>query len=279
MSVAAIRRYPVKSMLGEQLPSATITIRGIPGDRALALLDRDSGKIASAKHPRRWRQLLACRARVVALDDDPMTIAITLPDGRTMLSIDRDVDAMLSELFGRTVSLASTPPEIAETERVYPDVEGLPVSGMFFSGQIGLGAPPGTFFDYAPIHLLTTATLAQLRTVAPSGDFDPRRCRPNLVIATPDASGFVENDWVGRTLLIGDEIRLRVTDPTPRCVIPTLPHGNLPRDLGILRTIATHNRPPIPTLGNVTWPSTGVYATVEHGGVVREGDAVRLVEE
>lgn len=41
--------------------------------------------------------------------------------------------------------------------RCYPDAEGLPVSSMFFSGQISLSVPPGTFFDYAPIHLLTTA--------------------------------------------------------------------------------------------------------------------------
>ncbi|HVX31220.1 MAG TPA: MOSC domain-containing protein [Nitrolancea sp.] len=277
MLVATIRRYPVKSMLGEQLPEATITKRGIPGDRALALVDRESGKVASAKHPRRWRQLLACRAGVVALEHDLATISITFPDGRTLLSTDSAIDAALSELFDREVTLASTPPETAETERDYPEVEGLPVSGMFFSGQIGLGAPPGTFFDYAPIHLLTTATLAHLGALTPSGDVDLRRFRPNLVINTPGVTGFVENDWVGRTLLIGDDIRLRITDPTPRCVIPTLPHGTLPRDPSLLRTIAAHNRPPIPTLGNVTWPSIGVYATVEQSGVVREGDGVRVV--
>lgn len=277
MSVAIIRRYPVKSMLGEALPNAAIIRRGIPGDRALALLDRESGKVASAKHPRRWRELLDCRAHVVALDNNATTIAITLPDGRTMLSTDPSIDGALSDLFGREVTLSSTPPETAETERDYPEVEGLPVSGMFFSGQIGLGAPPGTFFDYAPIHLLTTATLAQLRAVVPTGDFDLRRFRPNLVIDLPNTTGFAENDWVGRTLRIGNEVVLRITDPTPRCVIPTLAHGVLSRDPGILRAIAAHNRPPIPTLGNVTWPSVGVYATVERGGIVREGDAVRVV--
>jgi uncharacterized protein YcbX len=276
MSVATIRRYPVKSMLGEELFFATITVRGIPGDRALALLDRASGKVASAKHPRRWRRLLDCRAAVVAPDHDPATIAITLPDERTMLSTDPAIDPTLSDLFEREVTLTATPPETAETEREYPEVEGLPVSGMFFSGPIGLGAPPGTFFDYAPIHLLTTATLAHLRAVAPTGDFDLRRFRPNLVIDLPDTTGFAENDWVGRTLRIGNDVVLRITDPTPRCVIPTLPHGELPRDPGILRTIAAHNRPPIPTLGNVTWPCIGVYATVEQGGIVRQGDAVRV---
>lgn len=276
MSIIAIRRYPIKSMVGEELSVATITARGILGDRTFALLDRLSGKIASAKYPRLWRQLLECRARVIALDSDPVTISIALSDGRTILSTDPAIDTALSDLFEREVTLISTPPQIAETEREYPVVEGLPVSGIFFSGQIGLGAPPGTFFDYAPIHLLTTSTLEHLRTVSPSGDFDVRRFRPNLVIATPDATGFVENDWVGRTLRIGDDIRLRITDPTPRCVIPTLSHGDLPRDPSILRTIAAHNRQPIPTLNNVTWPSVGVYATVEQGGVVRQGDAVEV---
>jgi len=277
--IATIWRYPVKSMGGEELPETTVTERGVPGDRSMALLDCETGKVASAKHPRRWGMLLDCQARLVGFSVGSTTpaIQITLPDGRTLESGQEDINERFAQLLGRSVTLSSVPPPQAETEREYPDVVGLPVSGMFFAGQIGLGAPSGTFFDYAPIHLLTTASMAALRRVAPNSAVDLRRFRPNLVIATPDAEGFVENDWVGRTLLLGDGIRLRVTDPTPRCVIPTLPQGiNLPRDPSLLRTIAAHNRPPIPTLGGVNWPSIGVYATVEHGGTVRDGDEVRL---
>jgi uncharacterized protein YcbX len=278
--VDAIWRYPIKSMRGERLSEATLTQRGLSGDRAYALIDPETGKVASAKHPRRWGRLLACSATVQsgADGDDPLVVRVTLPDGRAILTSDGDAERLLSSMAGREVTLASVAPSGAETEREYPEVDGIPVSGQFFSAPIASGAAPGTFFDFAPLHLITTATLARLRSLAPN-DFDPRRFRPNLVIATPDGvEDFVENDWVGRSILIGDDVRLHVSDPTPRCVVPTLPQAELPREPGILRAIATHNRPPIPTLSGVTWPSAGVYATIERGGILRQGDQVWLAE-
>ncbi|HEX3721963.1 MAG TPA: MOSC N-terminal beta barrel domain-containing protein, partial [Nitrolancea sp.] len=177
-TIAAIWRYPVKSMRGEELSAAAINERGLPADRVMALIDRETGKVASAKHPRRWGRLLDCAAAVATIDDDgTVSIRVSLPDGRTLMSGDEAIDEALSELFGRSVTLSYVPPHVAETEREYPVVQGLPVSGMFFSGQIGLGAPPATFFDYAPIHLLTTATLAELRRVEPNSDCDCRRFR------------------------------------------------------------------------------------------------------
>ena len=91
-----------------------------------------------------------------------------------------------------------------------------------------------------------------------------------------NSEGFIENDWVGRTITVGHEVRLRVTDPTPRCAVPTLPQPGLARDPGLLRLIAQHNSPPIPTLGGAAWPSIGVYAVVEQGGTIHRGDHVRI---
>ncbi len=127
--------------------------------------------------------------------------------------------------------------------------------------------PPGTFFDAAVVHLVTTATLDRLRTLYPEGRFEPRRFRPNIIVATgPDASGFVENDWVGREIALGEQVRLRVTMATGRCVMTTLPQGDLPKDSGILRTAARHNNAQV-----------GVYAEVISGGAVRRGDLVTLL--
>ena len=280
-AVFALWRYPIKSMLGEELDDALVTARGLRGDRAYALIDQASGKVASAKLPRLWGQLLACRAIVAAWPDPDgprPAIRLTLPDGRAVTTTDDDIEATLSAALGRAVTLAATAPDGAETERYWPDVEGLPLREAITSGAFGLGAPPGTFFDYAPVHLLTTATLDRFRALYPDGHFADRRFRPNLVVApAPGADGFVENGWVGRTLAIGAEVRLRVTDPAPRCVVTTLPQADLPRDIGILRTVAAHNRPPIPALGGALLPSAGVYATVERGGTIRRGDTVRFV--
>ena len=76
---------------------------------------------------------------------------------------------------------------------------------------------------------------------------------------------FVENAWIDRTLAIGDEVRLNITGPCPRCAMTTLPQGDLPYDPGILRTIAQHNQ-----------VNVGIYAAVLSGGRVRRGDEVRL---
>jgi uncharacterized protein YcbX len=278
--IAGLWRYPVKSMLGEPIAVTAVGARGLPGDRVYALLDRATGKIASAKHPRLWSRLLACRATI---DEQPTgdlstpPVRISLPNGRLVVTGREDVDGTLCALLERDVTLSTPPSTQAEIERYWPDVDGMALRDTITSGAIGLGAPPGTFFDYAPLHLLTTASLDRLRRLRATGYVDARRFRPNLLLAPlGDAEGFVENAWVGQTLLIGDTVRLRVTDPTPRCVIPTLPHGELPRDLDMLRAVAAHNRPPIPALGGAMQPSLGVYATVERGGTIRRGDPIRL---
>lgn len=106
---------------------------------------------------------------------------------------------------------------------------------------------------------------------------DARRFRPNLVIESgPTADPFPENRWVGRELTVG-AVRFRLTDPTPRCIVPTLPHGDLPADPGLLRRIASRNTVEIPALGLAAMPSLGVYATVVTPGKVAIGDTVSVV--
>jgi uncharacterized protein YcbX len=128
--------------------------------------------------------------------------------------------------------------------------------------------PAGTFFDFAAVHVLTTATLGQLSKEYPEGRFEVRRFRPNIVVAPESGvSGFVENDWVDRTLAIGDELRLSITGPCPRCVMTTLAQGDLPKDPGILRTAARQNQAHV-----------GVYSSVTQAGRIRRGDPVSIEE-
>src|SRR5438034_2534512 len=128
--------------------------------------------------------------------------------------------------------------------------------------------PEGTFFDCAAVHVLTTATIERLRELYPQGRFEVRRFRPNIVVELASGiKGFVENDWVGHTLALGETVRLRITGPCPRCVMTTLAQADLPKDPGILRTAAQHNQ-----------VNVGVYASVVQGGTVRRGDAIRLQE-
>src|SRR6478752_5206304 len=115
-------RYPVKSMRGEPLRVAQVNERGIDYDRGCALLDLETGKIASAKRPRMWGRLLQCRARVVSVQG---AVSIVLPDGQELLASQDDIDAQLSALTGRSVRLARTPPTAPEIERYWPNIDGL----------------------------------------------------------------------------------------------------------------------------------------------------------
>jgi uncharacterized protein YcbX len=126
--------------------------------------------------------------------------------------------------------------------------------------------PAETFFDLAMVHLLTTSTLNELRLLYPQGRFETRRFRPNIVIATDhEQVGFVESSWINRIVTIGEEVKLGITGPCPRCVMTTLPQGDLPKDIGILKTAARHNRAEV-----------GAYASVMSGGIVRIGDLVSI---
>ena len=98
-----------------------------------------------------------------------------------------------------------------------------------------------------------------------------------MIIASPEGDrGFVENGWVGRELAIGEQVRLRISDPAPRCSVPTLAQEGLRKDPHVLRTIVEHNRVAVPALEGELLPCAGVYAFVIRGGTVKKGDAVRV---
>jgi uncharacterized protein YcbX len=272
--VQSLARYPVKSMAGEPLSAARVLRdHGVQGDRAFAVLDVATGRIASAKHPRLWGPLLNHQARFVeplAEGRRHAAVSIKLPDGNVVRSDQADVDARLSRTLGREVRLTATPPPQATYDEYQADRDAS-------SGEpLAVGADAGTFFDFAPIHLVTTATLARLKELGPASNFETTRFRPNLVIDTAASHGFIENDWLGQVIAVGDEVQLCVTFPCPRCVMTTLPHGDLAADPAILRTAAAHNLQWFALLGRKL-PTVGVYATVVRGGEIRVGDGVRLV--
>jgi uncharacterized protein len=277
-SVVSLWRYPVKSMIGEELNATDVTQRGLLGDRAYALVDPSNGMVASAKNPRKWGKLFDFRAAYIEpprSGEETPPVRITLPDGTQITSDRSDVNQVLSSLFSREVKLETTVPETPSLEEYWPDIDGLANRETVTDESIALAAP-GTFFDCAAVHILTTATIDRLRELYPAGRFEPRRFRPNIVVKpATDEKDFVENAWVGNTLVIGEELRLNVIAPCPRCVMTTLPQGDLPNDSGILRTAARHNVVNIPVIDQAM-PSVGVYAVVLRAGRIRRGDRVRF---
>jgi uncharacterized protein len=263
-TLLSLHRYPVKSMMGEELNSSRLGPKGLEGDRLFALSDPETGKVASAKNPAKWPNLFEFRAAYVTAPETGLapTVRITLPSGETVLSGNGSLDAPLSAAAGRPARLLGSAPGHSTLEEYWPDVEGLARRDEVSDEAL----PTETFFDCAAVHLLTTATLAELRRLHPGGQIEARRFRPNLVVGTiPELVGFAEGAWVGRVIALGSTVKLKVTGPCGRCVMTTLAQGDLSRDLGVLRTAARFNQAQV-----------GVYASVLQGGVVRRGDAVSL---
>src|SRR5256886_12685789 len=183
-SVAALWRYPVKSMMGEELNSSQVTDRGLLGDRQFAVVDRSTGKVGGAKNPRKWGNFFDFRA---AYAEHPKIgarippVRITLPGGTVVTSGQADLDQVLSRAFGREVTLEEarpgTTPSGATAEEYWPDMAGLAYRDTVTDFEM----PAGTFFDIAVVHLLTTATIDHLRALYPPGRFEVRRVRPNIV--------------------------------------------------------------------------------------------------
>jgi uncharacterized protein YcbX len=273
--LAAIWRHPVKSMLGEQLAQVEITERGAVGDRAWALRETATRRIASAK---KFAALFDFRAKY----DDPLAarpgapITIRMPDGSTIGAADPLASEKISAALGRKVTLeraASAGSERAgiDPKTVFADV---PIEQVIPGLDLAHLPPdfalsPGSFFDTAVMHVLTTGTLRHMAKLAGlKSIMDPRRFRPTLFVDTGAGDEtFVEDEWEGGELLVGASVKITAMVPALRCVMTTHPQDDLPRDFDVLRTSARHHR------NNV-----GVFAQIGASGTVRIGDPVYLVK-
>jgi uncharacterized protein YcbX len=247
--VEELWRYPVKSMIGEQLSATEVTECGLLGDRAYALRDTSDGKIATAKNPRKWPTLFDYTAALTATTagEQLPPARITLPDGTTISTQQSDAARILSAALKREVRLIriernrrdAAASNKETSEEYWLDMEGLEHRDTVTDFNL----PEGTFFDTATVHILTTATLQRLHELYPEGRFAVPRFRPNVVVSPTDgSSGFVENVWPGRIVAIGESVRLKIDLQCARCVMTTLAQRDLPKDPGILRTAAQHNQ-------------------------------------
>jgi len=241
-----------------------LTVRGLVGDRAHALIDVETGKVLSAKREDLVPRLLDCKAAYVEAPragHELPPVRITLPNGTVVNSDSPDVDGALSEYFGRDVRLAGSASAVAPL--LHP--------GFFAQAGSPIPANVSPFVDLYPVTVITTATLTRLSELAPASRIDARRFRMNVIVDMTE-TGFPENDWVDRDVALGDDARLRVTLPDPRCVMTTLAQDDLQKDGDILRTMVRHNTIEVGTAG--PYPCAGVYADVVTAGMLRTRDAV-----
>jgi uncharacterized protein YcbX len=285
--VAALWRFPVKSLGGEQLDQADIGARGVRGDRLWAVRDVENDITATA---RRLPALLNATARYVAPvppDAGPgrvPPVEISFPDGVVIDSDDPQVHTKLSELAGREMRLTALPPaddtslhKLRSTDRESMSIaslrtdfgigegENLPDLSMMRVADLltfaRYSAPPGMFVDLAPVHVMTQTSLATIGAEIDGSDVDVRRFRPNVLLALDDpADALPEAHWTGGHLTLGGAV-LEVTMPTIRCVVPSRAQPGFDVDRRVTRAVAARaNR----CLGSYCW--------VDAGGAVRVGD-------
>ena len=281
-TIKEIWRYPVKGMAGESLEQCGLGKMGLSGDRIWALRDTHRQEIQSCKFR---PELLLCSARCRSADATGPgdQVDILFPDNTLLSSDNAEIHPKLSALTGHPSTLEPLRPAsdrdfyrrhkrddhswLEELKATFdreageplPDLDHLPQSAVDFVSLLG------TFFLVTPFHIVTTATLAHLKSLHPQSDWDRRRFRPNVVIETePGAKGLLEQSWIGRQLSIGGAT-VDCTETAPRCGAVTRAQRDFDADKTILRTIVKD-----------TNQNVGVYGTVVNDGDLYIGDKVIL---
>lgn len=239
--VVELWRYPVSTVAGEMVDVLKAGPGGVPEDRKFGLVDRETGTVADPLRDPRWKPALDVRCR--ATDDGSAEVRI--PDNTNWHAATSEAaSAALSGYFGFPVAIRSYSDHDADAE----------------------GPPAVNRYQPSDLHLLTTASIAELQSLHPTGNPDRRRFRPNMLIDMPAEPGaFPESAWLGRTVRIGGA-ELVISDPTRRCGLTVMAQDDIPSDPEILRQLVRRN-------GH----NMGVYGTVAVAGEIRVGDPVELV--
>jgi len=272
--IESIWQYPVKTMIGGPVPFAEVDLLGIVGDRTWAVRDEAAGVIANSRKLGGLMQLAAAHASDGA-------VTVTLPGGATVSSHDGDIDAVLSEALGRSVTLWQRPPAEAldfyrrapfgdgdmmeelrdifarEIDEPLPDFTKFPEVIMEFE------TPPGALYDCYPLLLMSTSALRSMTAAVPGSVIDVRRFRPSVVIDTADAPGHPEFGWTGKRFQLGTAV-IEVINDCPRCAAITREIApGVPADRAILRHV-------VKDLGQ----AVGTYARVLQPGTFHVGDDI-----
>lgn len=284
MHVSQLWRYPVKSMIGEQIDSVDVSSTGVAGDRIWATRDLERGGIRGAK---KIPLLMQCESRL--LDDGH--VEITMPDGAVTTSRAGDANDVLSNALGHRVELEALRPA-ADSEhfrRGAPDLDDPMQELRNLFGRIddepipNLGAfprdlmvtlaeyesPPGTYYDMFALMLMSEQSITHLEHALPNSSIDVRRFRPSIVIDAPSDRGddaLPELSWVGRTATIGSAT-IEFVIACPRCVMVTRAiDDSAGEDRAVLRYVVRELNQDV-----------GVYANIIEPGTISEGDELIFI--
>jgi uncharacterized protein len=256
MEIVGIWRYPVKSLQGEAIDAAVVERDGLKGDRRWGVRDGHTGRILTA---RRRPELLHAAASY--RDAQPV---ITLPDGRTAEGPGPTTDRLLSEWLGSPVSLVTAVGEDPGRAEYFEDATD------DTSQAIEWTMPESRYVDAAALLVLTTASLRTAAALHPSGVWEPRRFRPNILVGAvieENGDGWVEDAWVGHSVRAGSAV-LSPLEGCIRCTMVTREQPGLRADRDVFRTLVRHHG-----------ARFGVWCDVTASGSVAVGDDVSVSAE
>lgn len=239
-TLKALRRYPVKSMAGEDLAEGRVTFAGITGDRVYAFIDAENRSDFPWMTARQTHEMILFRPRFLAPpaanEDIPCAeryeAEVATPDGKTFRVGDPEFTKYLGQRFGRTLRFRFS-------ERNMTDARPLSILGM------------------STIKALSRETEIEL---------DPRRFRENFYVEWRDGRPFFEDEVIGRELQIGETVLLQVVKKDGRCIIITLDPETAVSTPQVLQHVSQHHS-----------GCTGVYAAVLREGIVRVNDPIYAI--
>ena len=249
--IESLHFAPVKSLALRSAESAFVTSRGIENDRRFVILD-ESGRAVTQRR-------IGALARVSA-EYSPETDALTMtfPDGETASGRAELGGETATVLWGR---VARGRVVVGDWSAALSDFCGERLTLMKTDA-------PGACFDEYPVSLISRETIDRLSAMTDGAKtFEAARFRPTLLIS--GCAAREEDSWLGKGLLIGERLRLRLIARDPRCAITTLDPKTGERDFDTLRLILSYR--PDPRAAYL-----GVYGIVELPGTVAVGDEVSV---
>ena len=271
-SIAELWRYPVKSMGGERVESLELRVSAAVGDRRWAVRNTETGKIASAKRPRPYGQLLEWNA---STDADGRVI-VAAPEGREFAAGSGELDAALTEALGEPVQVVEVEEGREETYgSEWPEIPGTVLSDMEIDLPVAALTEKTSFVDASAVHIIANQSMTHLASLLDGVKLGVRRFRPNIVLDAHDDTGsgeFADLAWKDLDVKIGDA-GLRIADATPRCVMTTLAQPGYDQAKSVLQVLAATARKES-DFG--AFACFGTNAEVTAAGTIHVGDTLTI---
>lgn len=241
-TLRVLRRYPVKSMKGEDLSEVFVSYTGVRGDRLYAIVDEENKTNFPWLTARQKSELLSFTPRFVnnlpnetAFPEiDTYRVKVTVPEG--------DEFPVTSELFHKYIC-----------EK--------------FGKKLHVRFSEKGMQDSRPVSLFGMDTLKALSEETKI-DLDHRRFRANCYVQFDDTTPFYEDSLMGKNIQIGDRCQLTISKKDARCSIVTIDPETGKKDPAILSTIVKQHE------GNA-----GIYAVVLREGIIRSGDEIYILSK